>query len=126
MLRSLTFPRRAVLPWKKLFIQGYKDIVAAVKTVNEGLNGSHVRSFMNKDSKILIVGHDDIIENSPHGAFSKQRGYNQIFSTSRASSRNCTAVRGMLIEFFKKEQPEYVFLGSTRSGGIEANQKKGR
>jgi len=77
---------------------------------------------MNKDSKILIVGHDDIIENSLQTYFSNN-GYVNVFSTS-AIGLNPT-IQVSVYEFFQEQRPDYVFLGSTRSGGIEANQVHG-
>ena len=75
---------------------------------------------MNKESRILIVGHDDIIENSLYGYFEKH-GFTNVFSSSKIAPdvHNQSAIA----HFFENEQPEYVFLGSTRSGGIAANQK---
>ncbi len=75
---------------------------------------------MNKDAKILIVGHDDIIENSLWVHFQSQ-GFTKVFSSSRMALN--PTIQPSVYEFFQKERPEYVFLGSTRSGGIEANQK---
>lgn len=75
---------------------------------------------MNKDAKILIVGHNDIIENSLFSYFQAQ-GYTRVFSSSRMGLN--PTIQPSVYEFFQKERPEYVFLGSTRSGGIEANQK---
>ena len=77
---------------------------------------------MNKDSRILIVGHNDIIESSLTAHFQKN-GYTQIFAASGLPLDVCN--QSAVDHFFKKEQPEYIFLGSTRSGGIEANQKRG-
>lgn len=75
---------------------------------------------MNKDSKILIVGHDDIIEASLSRYF-EHNGYGHVFSSS-AMALN-TTIQSSVYEFFQRERPEYVFLGSTRSGGIKANQE---
>ena len=74
---------------------------------------------MNNDAKILIVGHD-IIEKSLYGYFKKQ-GFKNIYSLSqdKVDVLDQTAVR----RFFAAHRPEYVFLSSVRSGGIEANQK---
>jgi GDP-L-fucose synthase len=75
---------------------------------------------MNKDSKILIVGHDDIIENSLFSYF-QSNGYENVFSSSKSSLD--TTDQQAVEKYFVKNKPEYVFLASTRSGGIEANQK---
>ncbi len=77
---------------------------------------------MNKDSRILIVGHNDIIENSLR-TFFKSDGYTSIFSSSEIGLN--PAIQSSVYEFFQKNRPEYVFLASTRSGGIEANEKNG-
>ena len=76
---------------------------------------------MNKDSKILIVGHHDIIENSLKNYF-VSGGYKDIFSSSAIGLD--PTIQPSVYDFFQNKRPEYVFLGSTRSGGIEANQKR--
>ena len=73
---------------------------------------------MNKNSKILIIGHDDITENSLYSFFS-DNGYESAFSSSRIGLD--PTIQVSVYEFFQKHKPEYVFLASTRSGGIEAN-----
>lgn len=75
---------------------------------------------MRRNSKIFIVGHNDSVENSLRGYFQAQ-GYSQVIS-------NTYGIINVLNEsqvdiFFKEFEPEYVFLGSLRSGGIAANQK---
>lgn len=75
---------------------------------------------MDKNSKILIVGHSDIIENSLYQYF-QNNGFANTFSSSRLSLN--TTIQPSVYEFFQKHRPEYVFLASTRSGGIEANIK---
>lgn len=74
---------------------------------------------MNKNSKILIVGHNDIIEYSLCSFF-RQNDYNNVFS-STSIGLNPT-IQVSVYEYFQKHRPEYVFLASTRSGGIEANK----
>ena len=75
---------------------------------------------MHRDSKIFIVGHNDSVENSLRGYFQAQ-GFPHVISSTydvidvlNESSAD---------DFFKEFKPEYVFLGSLRSGGIAANQK---
>ena len=75
---------------------------------------------MNKDSRILVVGHNDIIENVLYTYF-KFSGYPNIFSSSQIGLN--PTVQASVYAFFQKVRPEYVFLGSTRSGGIDANVK---
>ena len=74
---------------------------------------------MNKDSKILIVGHNDIIEKSLYAYF-QSSGYPHVFSSSQL--RLNPTIQVSVYDFFAQAQPEYVFLASARSGGIEANQ----
>lgn len=75
---------------------------------------------MEKNSPILIAGHNDIIENSLFGYF-QSSGYKNIFSSSLIGLD--PSIQPSVYHFFSKYRPEYVFLASTRSGGIEANQK---
>ncbi len=77
---------------------------------------------MNKDSTILIVGHNDIIENSLQ-SFLDSNGYTNVFSSSSIGLN--PTIQTSVYEFFQKHRPDYVFLASTRSGGIEANKKNG-
>lgn len=76
---------------------------------------------MDKKSKILIVGHSDIIENSLLNYF-QASGFEDIFSSSQIAP-DVVLNQSAIFRFFEKEQPEYVFLASSRSGGIAANQK---
>ena len=75
---------------------------------------------MNKSSKILIIGHNDIIEKSLVHYF-RSHSFSNVFSGSEMALN--PTIQNSVYEFFQKHRPEYVFLGSTRSGGIEANQK---
>jgi GDP-L-fucose synthase len=73
---------------------------------------------MNKNSKILVVGHDDVIERSLHRHFSNL-GYGKVFSSTQMGMN--PTIQPSVYDFFTKEKPEYVFLASTRSGGIQVN-----
>lgn len=75
---------------------------------------------MDKNSKILIVGHNDVVEKSLY-SYLEANGFQNIFSSSKIALN--TTIQPSVYEFFQKHRPEYVFLGSIRSGGIEANQK---
>lgn len=75
---------------------------------------------MNKNSRILIIGHADAVENSLTQYF-KSNKYAHIFSSS--SIKVDFLDQRSVEKFFKTKKPEYVFLGSLRSGGIAANQK---
>lgn len=75
---------------------------------------------MDLNSRILIVGHNNVIEQSLF-RYLHNGGYANAVSASAVGLDyySLDKVRA----YFKKEQPEYVFLASTRSGGIGANQK---
>jgi len=75
---------------------------------------------MDKNSPILIVGHNDIIENSLYN-YLRSGGYKNVFSSSLIGLDS--SIQPSVYHFFSQYRPEYVFLASTRSGGIEANQK---
>ncbi len=75
---------------------------------------------MNKEAKILIVGHEDVIERSLAGHLAAEGFANVAVASELALD---TTIQSSVYEFFSTEKPEYVFLGSIRSGGIEANQK---
>jgi len=75
---------------------------------------------MNKNAKILIVG-DKILPGKGLIAFLQKQGLTNVFSETNTgldllSQKSVTA-------FFLKEQPEYVFLGYIKAGGIAANMK---
>jgi GDP-L-fucose synthase len=75
---------------------------------------------MNKNSRILIVGHADAVENSLWQYFHSLK-YAHVYSSS---SLKIDFLNQLSVEkFFNANKPEYVFLGSYRSGGIVANQK---
>ncbi len=77
---------------------------------------------MKKNSTILIVGGDDIIERSLFSYFEKN-GFRSVFSSSLIGLN--PTIQPSVYEFFQEYRPEYVFLGSVRSGGIDANRKYG-
>ena len=75
---------------------------------------------MRRASRIFIVGHNDSIENSLTKYFQVQKFTHVISNThDRINVLDQLKVEN----FFKKFKPEYIFLGSLRSGGIGANQK---
>ncbi len=75
---------------------------------------------MKKQSRILIIGHNDIVEHSLYDHLT-EKGYKNVIS---AGPEKWDVFSQKQVEaFFKKVRPEYIFLGSTLSGGIEANQK---
>ncbi len=75
---------------------------------------------MRRNSRIFIVGHNDSIENSLKKHFRSQ-GFSHVASNTQDHINVLDP--GQIDRFFKKFDPEYVFLGSLRSGGIAANQK---
>jgi GDP-L-fucose synthase len=75
---------------------------------------------MRKDSRIFIVGHNDSIENSLKKYFQAE-GFSHVFSNTQDGID--VLDRSKVGRFFRKFKPQYVFLGSLRSGGIAANQK---
>lgn len=75
---------------------------------------------MQRKSRILIIGHQDSLENSLWNHF-LSKGFSQVYTNSR---NHLDVVSQSKVEkFFKDVRPEYIFLGSVRSGGIVANQK---
>lgn len=75
---------------------------------------------MDKSSKILLVGHNDITEQALATYFGRQ-GYQNIFSVSRMALN--TTIQVSVYDFFQTRRPEYIILGSTKSGGISANEQ---
>ncbi len=75
---------------------------------------------MRRNSRIFIVGHNDSIENSLKKYF-QTKGFRYVISNTQ--DRVDVLDQLKVDHFFKKFKPEFVFLGSLRSGGIMANQK---
>jgi len=75
---------------------------------------------MNHNARIFIVGHNDSIENSLKNYF-QAKGFLHVISNTQEHINVLDQVK--IENFFKKFKPEYVFLGSLRSGGIAANQR---
>ena len=76
---------------------------------------------MDKDSKILVVGHQDILHKSLMDYFASEKFRNFMMpAQAGVDIFDQKAVK----DFFKREKFEYVFLASTSSGGIEANRKR--
>ncbi len=73
---------------------------------------------MNKNAKIYIAGHRGMVGSAIFRELQKE-GYDNIcFATSKELDlKNTVAVDN----FFKKNQPEYVFLAAAKVGGILAN-----
>jgi GDP-L-fucose synthase len=75
---------------------------------------------MEKNSRILIVGHNDVIERLLYTYLTSQE-FRNVYSNSRDTLDVLN--QQMVQDFFKSRKPEYVFLSSIRSGGIAANQR---
>ena len=75
---------------------------------------------MHRKSRIFIVGHGDSIDNSLKSYF-KAEGYTGV--TSNVENRINMLDQRKVVDFFKKEKPEYVFVCSLRAGGIGDNIK---
>ncbi len=75
---------------------------------------------MQRNSRILIIGHHDSLENSLWNYFSSRR-FNHVYTNSR--NRLDILSQAKVLKFFKEIRPEYIFLGSVRSGGIVVNQE---
>jgi GDP-L-fucose synthase len=75
---------------------------------------------MHRNSRIFIVGHNDSVENSLRGYF-QAKGF--VHVTSNTQNGINVLDQSQVEKFFKYVKPEFIFLGSLRSGGIAANQK---
>ena len=75
---------------------------------------------MNKNSKIYIAGHKGLVGSAIFRKL-KEKGYsNLIYKTHKELDlTDQLAVE----EFFKTQNPEYVFLAAAKVGGILANNK---
>jgi len=73
---------------------------------------------VNKDAKIFIAGHNGMVGSAIVRKLKKE-GFDKLCfaSSSQLDLRNQSAVN----EFFKIQQPEYVFLAAAKVGGILAN-----
>ncbi|MEI7999369.1 MAG: GDP-L-fucose synthase [Candidatus Omnitrophota bacterium] len=75
---------------------------------------------MQSNSRILIIGHNDSLENSLRNYFSSLK-FSNVYTNTK--SKLDVLSQSKVQKFFKDVRPEYVFLGSLRSGGIAVNQK---
>ena len=73
---------------------------------------------MQKDSKIYIAGHNGMVGSALMRRL-KSEGYTNL--VMRSSKELDLKSQAKVVEFFKKEQPEYVFLAAAKVGGIVAN-----
>ena len=73
---------------------------------------------MNKSDKIYIAGHRGMVGSAIHRKLQAEGFNNFVLRTSKELDlRSQTEVE----EFFRKEQPDYVFLAAAKVGGILAN-----
>jgi len=73
---------------------------------------------MNKNSKIFVAGHRGMVGSALMRNLDSKGFKNIVTRTSKELDlRDQSAV----IDFFDKEQPEYVFLAAAKVGGIQAN-----
>lgn len=73
---------------------------------------------MDKKSKIYVAGHKGLV-GSALVKILNQAGYQNIIGKSHAEMD--LANQTMVLDFFAKEKPEYVFLAAAKVGGIHAN-----
>lgn len=73
---------------------------------------------MDRDSKIYIAGHRGLVGSAILRNL-KKRGYTKLIT--RTSKELDLRVQARADRFFKKEQPEHVFLSAAKVGGILAN-----
>jgi GDP-L-fucose synthase len=71
-----------------------------------------------KDAKIYIAGHRGMVGSAILRNL-KSKGYSNFIL--RASSELDLRDQPQVVDFFKKEKPEYVFLAAAKVGGINAN-----
>lgn len=74
---------------------------------------------MNKDSKIYVAGHTGLLGSALLKRL-KSEDYRNIITKTRSELDLINQER--VKDFFKKEQPEYVFLCAGLTGGIVANK----
>ncbi|TGL45852.1 GDP-L-fucose synthase family protein [Leptospira perdikensis] len=73
---------------------------------------------MDKQSKIYVAGHKGLVGSALVKTLN-QAGFQNIIGKSHAEMD--LANQTMVLDFFSKEKPEYVFLAAAKVGGIHAN-----
>lgn len=73
---------------------------------------------MKKNSKIYIAGHNGMVGSAILRKLKKEGHTNFVLKTS--SELDLTSQEAVK-QFFKEEQPEYIFLAAAKVGGIQAN-----
>lgn len=74
---------------------------------------------MNKNVKIFVAGHRGLVGSAIARELARQ-GYSNLVTRTREELNLLDA--GAVVDFFKKEKPEYVFLAAAKVGGIMANK----
>lgn len=74
---------------------------------------------MKKDSKIFVAGHRGLVGSSLVRALTKQGYTNLVLRTHKELD---LLDQKKVLEFFKKETPEFVFMAAAKVGGIIANK----
>ncbi|TGK78487.1 GDP-L-fucose synthase [Leptospira noumeaensis] len=73
---------------------------------------------MNQSSKIYVAGHRGLVGSALVKVLN-QLGYKNVIG--RSHSEMDLANQSMVLDYFAKEKPEYVFLAAAKVGGIHAN-----
>ncbi|MCC5930612.1 MAG: GDP-L-fucose synthase [Cyclobacteriaceae bacterium] len=73
---------------------------------------------MNKEAKIFVAGHRGMVGSAICRKLQKE-GYNNL--VTRGSGELDLRHQQSVIDFFKEEKPDYVFLAAAKVGGIQAN-----
>jgi GDP-L-fucose synthase len=73
---------------------------------------------MKKNSKIYIAGHQGMVGSALVRKLYREGYTNLVLKTSKELD---LTKQEQVISFFKKAQPDYVFLAAAKVGGIEAN-----
>lgn len=71
-------------------------------------------------AKIYVAGHNGLVGGAIVRAL-KRAGFSRLIVRSHSELNLCEQAE--VREFFKKEEPEYVFLAAAKVGGIHANAK---
>lgn len=77
---------------------------------------------MNKNSKIYIAGHTGMVGSSILRNL-KAAGFDNLIVKSRKDLNLIDA--NQVLEFFKDQKPDYVFVAAAKVGGIKANSEFG-
>ena len=73
---------------------------------------------MNKNDKIYIAGHKGLVGSAIHRSL-KAKGFENLLIVSHKELDLTN--QNLVLDFFHKEQPKYVFLAAAKVGGISAN-----